>query len=79
MLFGLSVQQEVDKSLHQQVLGWTLRLCGHNKFVAFKDAKLFDNIITAAAYYGKLEENSSPKIAVFFHYIKHFGLPLAQG
>lgn len=47
--------------------------------MAFKDAKLFDNIITAAAYYGKLEENSSPKIAVFFHYIEHFGLPLAQG
>lgn len=42
----------------------------------FKDANLFDNIITAAAYYGKLEENSPPKIAVF---LEHFGLPLAQG
>lgn len=26
-----------------------------------------------------VEENSSPKIAVFFHYIEHFGLPLAPG
>lgn len=49
------------------------------EFVAFKDAKLFDNIITAATYYGKLEENSSPKIAAFFPYIEHFWLPLAQG